>query len=185
MYVYSAVSFIFMRSGYNIAIAIIANYMWNVAYTVHDMENVRGCSVPASTDSCAVRCGSSARTDTNLPCGFWLKMAETRRQTSCAAMLKDWDRHRKDCLYYHCRNRDPFDLYCTFFVRRWSGILVTSNSSSNSISKHYFLIRCDYQCLRCIMLWKLPRLEGLPKLWELAKNLNFRGFQGKVVISLR
>ena len=41
--------------------------------------------------------GSSTQTDTGLPCGFRLKMAETRRQTSCTTTLKDQERRHKDC----------------------------------------------------------------------------------------
>ena len=33
--------------------------------------------------------GSSMQTNTDLPCGFGLKMVETRRQSLCATTLKD------------------------------------------------------------------------------------------------
>ena len=44
-----------------------------ITRTVHDTENLtfseefRGCSVRTPADSCAERCGSSARADTNFP----------------------------------------------------------------------------------------------------------------------
>ena len=65
--------------------------------------------------------GSFARTETDLPCcGFRLKMAETRRWTSCATMLKDRDRHRKDCSNYHCRSRTYLDIkYEQLNTERW------------------------------------------------------------------
>ena len=49
--------------------------------------------------------GSSAQTGTNLPCGFGLKMEETRRRTSCATTLNDRETRRKDHSKYHYRNR--------------------------------------------------------------------------------
>ena len=49
--------------------------------------------------------GSSAQTGTNLPCGFGLKMAETRRRTSCATTPNDRETRRKDRSKYHYRNR--------------------------------------------------------------------------------
>ena len=73
-------------------------------------EEFRGCSAQASADSCVVRRGSSARTDTDFPCGFGLKMSETRRQSSRTTMLKDRERHRKDRSNYHCRNRTYLDM---------------------------------------------------------------------------
>ena len=51
------------------------------------------------------RRGFSVRAGANLPCGFSLKMAETRRRTSCAATLKDRETRRKDRSQYHYRNR--------------------------------------------------------------------------------
>ena len=54
--------------------------------------------------------GSSVRMDTDLPCGYGLKMEETRRQTSCATMLKDRERHCKDHSNDPCRNRTYLDL---------------------------------------------------------------------------
>ena len=51
------------------------------------------------------RRGTSAQTGTNLPCGFSLKMAETRRRTSCATTLKDREIRCKDRSKYHYRNR--------------------------------------------------------------------------------
>ena len=54
--------------------------------------------------------GSSAQTDTGLPCRFRLKMAETRRQTSCTTTLKDQETHRKDRSNYHHRNRTYLDM---------------------------------------------------------------------------
>ena len=53
----------------------------------------------------AGRRGSSAQTGTNLPCGFGLKMAETRRRTSCATTLNDRETRRKDGSKFHYRNR--------------------------------------------------------------------------------
>ena len=49
--------------------------------------------------------GSSVQTGTNLPCGFDLKMAKTRRRTSCTTTLKDRETRRKDRSKYHYRNR--------------------------------------------------------------------------------
>ena len=49
--------------------------------------------------------GSSTQTGTNLPCGFGLKRAETRRRTSCATTLNDQETRRKDRSKYHYRNR--------------------------------------------------------------------------------
>ena len=49
--------------------------------------------------------GSSAQTGTNLPCGFGLKMAETRRRTSCATTLNDRETRHKDRSKYHYTNR--------------------------------------------------------------------------------
>ena len=54
---------------------------------------------------CAGGRGSSAQMGTNLPCRFGLKMAETRRRTSCATTLKDQETRRKDHSKYHYRNR--------------------------------------------------------------------------------
>ena len=51
------------------------------------------------------RRGTSAQTGTNLPCGFGLKMEETRRRTSCATTLNDRETRRKDRSKYHYRNR--------------------------------------------------------------------------------
>ena len=87
--------------------------------TVHDTENLtfseefRGCSARNDADfPCGrariFRAGgreSSVQTGTNLPCGFSLKMAETRRRTSCATTLKDRETRRKDRSKYHYRNR--------------------------------------------------------------------------------
>ena len=53
--------------------------------------------------------GSSARADVDLPCGFRLKMAETRRWTLCATTLKDRETRRKDRSKYHCKNRTYLD----------------------------------------------------------------------------
>ena len=53
--------------------------------------------------------GSSARADANLP-QIRVENGGARRRTMCAIMLKDRDRHRKDRLNYHCRNRASFDL---------------------------------------------------------------------------
>ena len=39
--------------------------------------------------------------DVDLPCGFGLQIAETRRRTLCATMLKGQERHRKDRSNYH------------------------------------------------------------------------------------
>ena len=58
---------------------------------------------------------SSERADTFFR-GFGLKMSETRRQTSCATILKDRERHRKDQSNYHCRNRAFFDLPSVHFT---------------------------------------------------------------------
>ena len=83
-------------------------------------EEFRGCSAQASADSCVVRRGSSARTDTDLPCEFGLKMSETRRRSSRATMLKDRERHRKDRSNYHCRNRTYLDMeYEQLNTQRW------------------------------------------------------------------
>ena len=74
-----------------------------ILYTVHDTENLtfseefRGCSASARVELPRGRTrifraggrGSSAQTGTSLPCGFGLKMAETRRRTSCATTLND------------------------------------------------------------------------------------------------
>ena len=54
---------------------------------------------------CAGGRGSSAHMGRNLPCGFSLKMAETRRRTSCATTLKNRETRRKDRSKYHYRNR--------------------------------------------------------------------------------
>ena len=54
--------------------------------------------------------GSSAQTDTGLSCGFRLKMAETRRRTSCTTTLKGQERRRKDRSNYHYRNRTYLDM---------------------------------------------------------------------------
>ena len=62
---------------------------------------------------------SSVRADTNL-LRIWVEKAETRRRTSCATMLKDRGRHRKDRLNYHCRNRAPFDLPSVRFTMIFS-----------------------------------------------------------------
>ena len=76
------------------------------------------------THSCAEQRGSSARADadstqtrrfpvragTDLPCGFALKIAETRRRTSCATTLKDRETRCKDCSNYHCKNRTYLDM---------------------------------------------------------------------------
>ena len=53
---------------------------------------------------------SSAQTGTDLPCGLGLKMAETRRQTSCATTLKDRETRRKDRSNYHYRNRTYLEM---------------------------------------------------------------------------
>ena len=79
------------------------------------------CFITYSTFSEEFR-GSSARTDTDLPCGFGLKMAETRRRfrSSCATMLKDRERHRKNRSNYHCRNRTYLDMKCEQLnTERW------------------------------------------------------------------
>ena len=54
--------------------------------------------------------GSSARAGADRPCGFGLKMAETKRRTSCAATLKDGETRRKDRSNYHYRNRTYLDM---------------------------------------------------------------------------
>ena len=90
--------------------------------TVHDMENLTfseefcGCSA----DSCAERRGSSAQVPWIFRAGgrgfragrhgFRLKMAETRRRTSCATTLKDRETRRNDRSNYHYRNRIYLDM---------------------------------------------------------------------------
>ena len=55
-------------------------------------------------------CRSSAQTDTDLLCGFGLKLAETRRRTSCATTLNEVETRRKDHSNYQCRNRTYLDM---------------------------------------------------------------------------
>ena len=102
-------------------------YVCMCVRTVHDTENLtfseefRGCSAQNDADFPHGCRGTSARAGADLPCGrarifraggrgssaqtgmssVWirLKMAETRRRTSCATTLKD--RRSK----YHYRNR--------------------------------------------------------------------------------
>ena len=85
--------------------------MVEVHATVRDTENLtfseefRGCSARNDAD-CPHGCrGTSAQTGTNLPWGFGLKMAETRRRTSCTTTLRDRETRRKDRSKYHYRNR--------------------------------------------------------------------------------
>ena len=53
---------------------------------------------------------NSARVDADLPCGFGLKMAKTRRRSSCATTLKDRETRRKDRSNYHYRNRTYLEM---------------------------------------------------------------------------
>ena len=94
------------------------------AYTVHDTENLtfseefHGCSARNDADFPHGCRGTSARVCTDLPCvqaqifhagghessvRIRLKMAETRRRTSCATTLKDRETRRKDRSKYHYR----------------------------------------------------------------------------------
>ena len=54
--------------------------------------------------------GSFMQTNMDLPCGFRLKMVETRRRTLCATTLKDQETRCKDLLNYHYRNRTYLDM---------------------------------------------------------------------------
>ena len=56
------------------------------------------------------RRGSSARAGADLPCGFGLKMAKTRRRRSCATTLKDRATRLKDRSNYHYRNRTYLEM---------------------------------------------------------------------------
>ena len=91
--------------------------------TVHDTENLtfsaefRDCSArndaefPRGCRGTSARADAdSARVDADLPCGFGLKMAKTRRRSSCATMLKDRETRRKDRSNYHYRNRTYLEM---------------------------------------------------------------------------
>ena len=54
--------------------------------------------------------GSFMQTNMDLPCGFRLKMVETRRRTLCATTLKDQETRCKDGSNYHYRNRTYLDM---------------------------------------------------------------------------
>ena len=54
--------------------------------------------------------GSSVRVGADLPCGFRLKMAETRRRTLCETTLKDQETHRKNRSKYYYRNRTYLEM---------------------------------------------------------------------------
>ena len=94
----------------------------------YNMENVskefRGCSTQTPADvvrndadlphGChRFRAGGrrfAVQASADLPCGFGLKMAETRGQTLCATTLKDQEIRRKDRSNYHCKNRTYLDM---------------------------------------------------------------------------
>ena len=78
--------------------------------TVHDTENLTfskefcGCSMQTPTDSCAVRRGSFACADMNLPL-IWVENGGNQKANFVCNNAEG--RHRKDRLNYHCRNRAP------------------------------------------------------------------------------
>ena len=96
------------------------------------LPEFHGCSAQTPVDSCAEQHASSALVprifraggrrfcadgrgfsvgvSTDFPCGFGLKMVETRRRTSCATTLKDGETRRNDRSNYHCKNTTYLDM---------------------------------------------------------------------------